>query len=113
GKDEVSRFADEEISVDPDPEFAEEFNLLDEAHRIDHHSIPDDTNLAFAQNARRNKVQDVFLLSDVDGVTGVVPALRAHDDIRIVREDIDDLAFAFIAPLGAYQDCIGHKLFAS
>ena len=57
-------------------------------------------------------MQHIFLLPDVNGVPGVVAALGAHHDVRIVGEDVDNLAFTFIAPLGAYQNRIGHKLFA-
>ena len=37
----------------------------------------------------------------IDGVAGVIAALRADDDVRLFGEDIDDFAFAFVAPLGA------------
>jgi hypothetical protein len=37
----------------------------------------------------------------MDGVAGVVAALRAHHHIRFFGKDVDDFAFAFIAPLGA------------
>ncbi len=36
-----------------------------------------------------------------DGVTGVVPALAANDDVRLGREHVDDFALPFIAPLRA------------
>jgi hypothetical protein len=43
-------------------------------------------------------------------VSGVVPALIAGDDVETLGEQIDDLAFAFIAPLGAYDDYdFGHN----
>jgi len=34
-------------------------------------------------------------------VTGVVAALSADDNVRLLGQDIDDFAFALIAPLGA------------
>jgi hypothetical protein len=34
-------------------------------------------------------------------VAGVVPALIASDDLETLGEQIDDLAFTFVAPLGA------------
>ena len=45
-----------------------------------------------------------FLFADEDGVAGIVAALGAHDHIRLFSEHVDDLAFAFIAPLGADHD---------
>ena len=55
-------------------------------------------------------MQDVFLAADDDGVPGVVAALGAHDDVRLLGEHVDDFAFAFVAPLGADQDRIGHRV---
>jgi hypothetical protein len=42
-----------------------------------------------------------------DRVTGVIPALVADDEIRLLRKEIRDLAFAFVAPLG--PDDGGHR----
>src|SRR5438105_12898304 len=41
-------------------------------------------------------------------MAGVVTALIAHDDVEALGEQIDDLAFALIAPLGA-DDCDNHE----
>ncbi|GEL41130.1 hypothetical protein MEX01_17210 [Methylorubrum extorquens] len=35
-------------------------------------------------------------------------ALEADDDIGLLREPIDDLALALVAPLGAYDDDVRH-----
>jgi len=34
-------------------------------------------------------------------VAGVVPALGAHDDLRLLGEDVNDLSLALVAPLDA------------
>ncbi len=65
--------------------------------------------LLLAQDAGRDEVQDVFLLADEDRVAGVVAALRADDDVRLLGQHVNDLAFAFVAPLGADQNCIRHS----
>jgi len=41
---------------------------------------------------------------DDDSVAGVVAAGVAGDDVELFREDVDDLAFAFVAPLGSKDD---------
>ena len=53
-------------------------------------------------------MQNVFRAAMDDGVAGVVPALAAHDDVGLRGQDIDDLAFAFIAPLRADQNRVRH-----
>src|SRR5205814_6370866 len=41
--------------------------------------------------------------TDLNRVSGVVAALIADDDVEPLREQIDNLAFTFVAPLGAYD----------
>src|SRR5882762_7356812 len=44
-------------------------------------------------------------------MAGIVPALVTDHDVEAFREQIDDLTFAFIAPLGAdYYNGFGHGL---
>ena len=76
--------------------------------RIHHDAVADDADLVLAQDAGGNEVQDVFLALDVDGVAGVVAALRADHHVRLLGQHVNDLAFAFVAPLGADQNRIRH-----
>jgi len=50
------------------------------------------------------------LVADDERVPGVVAALKAHHDIGALTQPIDDLALAFVAPLGADDHDIGHFL---
>jgi len=53
-------------------------------------------------------VKDRFLTVHHKGVAGVIAALEADDDVSVVCEEIDDLSFTFVSPLGA-DDCnVGH-----
>jgi hypothetical protein len=42
-------------------------------------------------------------------VPSVAPALEAHDDVGAIGEHVDDLAFAFVTPLGANNRYDGHN----
>ena len=53
------------------------------------------------QDARRNQAQHELRAVDVHRVPGVVAALIARHDREARRQQIDDLPFAFIAPLRA------------
>ena len=44
------------------------------------------------------------LVADDDRVPGIGPALVTADDIRLLREQVDDLALALVAPLRADDD---------
>ena len=46
-------------------------------------------------------MEDELLAVADDRVAGVVAALEAHDHVRLLGEQVDDLALALIAPLGA------------
>jgi hypothetical protein len=41
-------------------------------------------------------------------MTGIVAALEADDDIRLLRQPVDDLALSLVAPLGTDDDNVGH-----
>jgi hypothetical protein len=45
----------------------------------------------------------------MDRMPGVVAALCANHDVGLFGQHVNDFAFAFIAPLGAYQYCSCHK----
>ena len=104
GQHEVGGFADEEAAGELDAAFFQALDFLDQRDGVDDDAVGDDAFLARAQDAGGDEVQDEFFLPDLDGVTGVVAALRADDDVGLLGEDVDDLAFSFIAPLGADQN---------
>ena len=54
----------------------------------------------------RQQVKHKRSIADLNGMPGVVSALIARHDVEALGEQIDDLAFAFIAPLGADYDDI-------
>ena len=71
---------------------------------IQHHAVADHADRAL-EDSRGDLVQDERLaLPRVDGVAGIRAALIAHHEIRALRQDVDDLPLAFIAPLGADHD---------
>src|ERR1700752_1375998 len=62
-------------------------------------------------NPRRQQVKHKRLIADLDRVSGVVPTLVARHDLETLSEQIDDLAFSFVAPLGAnHCDYFSHRL---
>ena len=47
-------------------------------------------------------MQDVLRRANDDGVARVGAALGADDNVRLLSQEVDDLALALIAPLGAH-----------
>ena len=76
-------------------------DLGEQRLRIDDHAVADDADDAVVQDAGRDQVQHELLAVHVHGVAGVVAALIARDDREVRRQQVDDLALAFVAPLRA------------
>ena len=72
--------------------------LADQHLGIDDAAVADHARLA-ADDAARQRADLVCLLADDDRVPGIRAALVAAHDIRVLREQVDDLALAFVAPL--------------
>jgi hypothetical protein len=100
-EDDVRFLADEQAAGDVDAQPRQLVHFGKQRDRIDDDAVADGTDDAGMQDAGRNQMQHELLAADVDGVPGVVSALVAANDRKVRREEIDDLAFAFIAPLGA------------
>ena len=109
GKHQVRGFAEEQVAVDLDPELAQPSISSTRLTGSTTTPLPMTHILFLRRMPGRDQVQDVFLPFDEDRVPGVVAALRAHDDVRLLGQHVDDFAFAFIAPLGADQNRIGHN----
>ena len=54
--------------------------------------------------ARRQQPQHEGFVAYVNAVPGVMPALVSRNDIEPIRKKIDNLALAFVAPLGTDND---------
>ena len=105
GQDDVSGRADPQ-SGGGDPQ-AGRFDLGDFAQqiaRIEHHTIADHVDAAFAENPGRDRVQLDHPRSDGDRMAGVVAAVETRDDIGPRGQRVGDPALSFIAPLGAQQN---------
>ena len=100
-QDQVGAIADEQPPLDIDAEALQLVHFGEERRRVDDDAVADQAGDAGMQDARGNQVEHELLAADVDGVAGVVAALVAADDREVRGQQIDDLALAFVAPLGA------------
>src|ERR1035437_9883039 len=66
---------------------------------VDDQSIADHGLLPGTQDAARDQFEDELLVADENRMARIVPALIARHNIEAFREEIDDLAFALVAPL--------------
>ena len=75
---------------------------------IDYHAVADDRLHPGAQDAAGNQFEDELPLADEDGMAGVVATLVARNDIEVFGEEIDNLPFPLVAPLGAKHNDVSH-----
>ena len=85
--------------VDAPP--AQLVELVGQHSRVDHHAVPDHALRPLVQDSGGDQVQLERLPAAHDRVTGVVPALKAHDGIGLLGEQVGDLSLALVAPLGS------------
>ncbi len=69
-----------------------------------HHAIADQAQRVVAQDAGRNQVQHGLLAADDERVASVVATLEAHHRPDLRGQQVDDLAFSFVAPLCPEDD---------
>ena len=65
------------------------------------HAVADQTLHAGAQNAGGDQMQDRLLPADDQGMSRIVPALKAHYRTDAIGQEIHQLALALVTPLGA------------
>jgi hypothetical protein len=76
------------------------FDFLLQRLRRQHHAVADQAQRVVAQDARGNQVQHGLLAANDQRVAGVVTALETSDGFDAFGQQVDDLALAFVAPLG-------------
>ncbi len=108
-EDDLGAVRDEELAGvgveaaagDVEAGVVELFDLGEEGGGVEDDAVADDAFAIRTKDAAGDELQDELLAVDDDGVAGVVAAGVTGDDGELFGEDVDDLALAFIAPLGA------------
>jgi hypothetical protein len=100
-KNQMRLVADHEPIVDLDAGGAQFIDFVEERLRIDDNAVADHARDPRMQDSGGQQPQNELPAVRVDRVPGIVPALIARDDAEVGREQVDDLPFAFVAPLCA------------
>src|SRR5688572_8165801 len=74
--------------------------LLAEDLEVHDRARPDDAERVRVEDAGRHEMELEGAVLVDDGVAGVVAALEADDHVRLLRQEVRDLALALVAPLG-------------
>ncbi len=104
GQDQRAGRREPETAVHVDAARGELVDFRRERLERDDDAVADEADRAVAQYARRDQMQDGLHAVDDERVARVVPALKTHDGVRAVGEDVDHRALALVAPLRADHD---------
>ncbi len=102
GHDDVRALANEE-AIQVHPKLAQALHLGQQSARVHHHAVADDAGNIRMQDARRHEMKRELLVAVDHPVPGVAAALIAHHIVRAGGQLVNDLALAFVAPLGAHH----------
>ena len=83
---------------------AEIFDLSAEVFDVYHHAVPHDVDYLRAQNAGGKQIQNELSLVVDDGVSRVVSALVADDDVVMLGKQVHHPALSFVSPVDT-RDC--------
>ena len=97
--------ADKQIPVNMHAGRTQRVHFLQEGEGIEYNPIPDYAAAPFAQHAAWDELKDELLALDRDRVSRIMAARIASHDVEALGENVNDLAFAFVAPLRADNHC--------
>src|ERR1700722_17845302 len=91
------------MTIDLYAGFAQNARLFQKREGIENNPIANHAAAAGTQHAAGHELKNKLLAVDDDGVTGIMSAGIAGHDREVLRQHVDDLPFALVAPLGAYD----------
>ena len=100
----MGAIADEQAVIHLHAVVTQSGDFFEKCDGIEDYTVADYAAASGAQHATRDQLQDKLLAVDDDCVPGIVASRVARHNGKILRQDIDDLAFAFVTPLGADDD---------
>src|SRR5690606_28341185 len=109
GKDQRAGRADAQPLARRDALRFQHVEFFGKRHRVQDDAVADEAFDAVTEDAGGNQLKHSLVATDDQGVAGVVAALETHHATGALGEQVDDLALAFITPLGAdHDDILGH-----
>ncbi len=104
GEDDLGAVGDEELAVgtalDGEAGFAELFDFGEEGHGVEDDAVADDAPGLRAEDAAGNELEDELAAADDDGVSGVVAASVAGDDVEAARRGRRRSCLCLRRPIG-------------
>ena len=103
GQNEMGLSADGKVGGNVHPKGHQGIDFLLENDGIDHHSVAHHIEGVGTKHPAGDGVEHVLDAVKFQGVARIGSALKPRNDVVIGGQDIDNFAFAFVAPLEAKQ----------
>ena len=87
-------------------------DLLHEADGVNDHPVTDYVLFVRPEDSGRNKVENILVFTNDDGVSCIVSSLPPDNEIRIFRKIVDDLSLSLVTPLKSVNDRVHEKIVA-
>src|SRR5438132_12217476 len=100
----MGAIADEQAVIHLHAVITQSGDFFEKCDGIENYTVSDYAAASRTQHATRDQLQDKFFAVDDDCVPGIVASGVASRDGQLFGEDMDDLAFALLTPLGADDD---------
>jgi hypothetical protein len=110
GQDQVCIAGDGQTGA-VDPLGGQHVDLGKQHDRIDHDTVADDRDDVVVEHTRGHQLQRERLTVDHQRVARVVAALVAHHHRHLLGEEVGELSFSFVTPLGSDHDRGWHGWF--
>ena len=107
-EDHVGTIADLKVLADRNPARGDRRHLAQQCLGIDHDPIGDHRGHLGTQHAGGEERQLVRLAAELHGMPRVVPTQIPYHDVVSVGQQVDNLAFGFVAPLQSDDGCHCH-----
>ena len=99
-KDDRTAWTDPQALADLDAARLQPANLLQQVMNVQHHAVTDVALHPLPDDAGWHQIQLVLGGANYKGMTCIMPPLKTHHALSLIGQPVDDLAFAFVTPLG-------------
>ena len=104
GQNQMRLFRDAQLCGQIVAAGGQRFGLFTEKDGVEHHPVTDDIGLTSLKDTRRDRAEYVFFAVELQRMPCIGTALKACHDFVGGGQYVDDLAFAFVAPLQTQDD---------
>jgi hypothetical protein len=102
--DEVGAVGDQQTALVVDPVLVQLRELVEHGRNVQDNAVAQDVYTLVVKDTAGEQVESVLVPVGNDSMAGVRTSVETRADIVILGQDVDELAFALVTPLGTQDD---------